>query len=600
MNINRAIAVSLLALTLVLYFIYAPLAVILLGGMLLFLGISPLFWGGGSGCREESGPGDGGVVQQEARLKSEGGHTPSPAALGGAYQQQEWMRFEEDVARHIDSFLIFVEERFRPQTAAVFLPRAEGRFVVASYISSARTFCPSARIESGHGLLGSYIKDGVFETCLHELRSTQQIDYYEKPGGARSLLMAPVKAVNTSGVIVVDSTDAAAFEKQDLDWLVIFGSLMGQSLYYAYLYKMNTLLHEEVRVINDWSQRCMRCKDLSTLLHDLSQILTTIFGYDRLSISIRDTETRVARVVLAQGDTAADFDSLEYSVEPNTIASLFFGEDMDVSSMDVLCRPFSGDAYEVRYSSREGRHSGFSFFAALPLGLETTRGLVLLEKKEGPLFGKKDLATMTQLIGAASLAVEKILLLRQQENLAIRDGLTGLYNHRHFERLLHEAIVRSHRLTSPLGSGSSSVEKVPVALVICDIDHFKSVNDTYGHTFGDTVLVSVAHALEQGIREGVDFAARYGGEEFALILYGSTLSDAMETTERIRMKIASLEFKTLSQETVSVTMSFGLAMYDTDAQQQEVLIRMADKALYRAKDGGRNRVECVSGREEDR
>jgi diguanylate cyclase (GGDEF)-like protein len=205
---------------------------------------------------------------------------------------------------------------------------------------------------------------------------------------------------------------------------------------------------------------------------------------------------------------------------------------------------------------------------------------------------------MKQLVSSASIAMEKILLLRQQENLAIRDGLTGLYNHRHFERLLHEAIVRSHRLTSPAGKNGSTVQKIPVALVICDIDFFKLVNDNYGHKFGDAVLAKIGAVLSGGIREGVDFAARYGGEEFALILYGSTLSEAYETSERIRKDVEAQVFKTSTGETVHITMSFGVALYDRDAQKQEDLIKKADKALYRAKDAGRNRVELY-GRIED-
>jgi diguanylate cyclase (GGDEF)-like protein len=154
-----------------------------------------------------------------------------------------------------------------------------------------------------------------------------------------------------------------------------------------------------------------------------------------------------------------------------------------------------------------------------------------------------------------------------------------LRNHREFQEILKDEITRSIRYNDPL------------ALVICDIDYFKKVNDTYGHQFGDIVLKGISSHLESCIRDAVDTAARYGGEEFALILVKTDDRSAAETVERIRKHIAGLVFKGPSGEDVHVTMSFGIAIYRQHAKQIDELIKKADKALYRAKDQGRNRVE---------
>jgi diguanylate cyclase (GGDEF)-like protein len=127
--------------------------------------------------------------------------------------------------------------------------------------------------------------------------------------------------------------------------------------------------------------------------------------------------------------------------------------------------------------------------------------------------------------------------------------------------------------------------------VLCDIDFFKKVNDTYGHQFGDQVLREISTKLQEKTREGVDFAARYGGEEFALVLVKTDASTAVDTVERIRQHIADITFKGPRGEDIHVTMSFGIAVYKEHAKQIDMLIQKADKALYRAKETGRNKVE---------
>jgi diguanylate cyclase (GGDEF)-like protein len=134
---------------------------------------------------------------------------------------------------------------------------------------------------------------------------------------------------------------------------------------------------------------------------------------------------------------------------------------------------------------------------------------------------------------------------------------------------------------------------------MCDIDHFKNLNDSYGHRFGDLALKEISIKLQSSIREGIDTAARYGGEEFALILNETAAVSAKETVERIRQQIADMLFTTPQGTTLHCTMSFGIAIYPIHAKSQESLIRRADKALYRAKETGRNKVEVIMEEQEN-
>ena len=166
-------------------------------------------------------------------------------------------------------------------------------------------------------------------------------------------------------------------------------------------------------------------------------------------------------------------------------------------------------------------------------------------------------------------------------HLAARDELTGLYNRREMGFLLQGEIARSRRYHHFM------------ALMILDLDRFKNVNDTYGHHVGDEVLRQVAKLMRDNIRAG-DSAARFGGEELAVIMPETTGSGAFKVAERIREAVASYSFNNPQRSTkilpVRTTISIGIACFPSDADSQNALTVAADRALYRAKEAGRNRT----------
>jgi diguanylate cyclase (GGDEF)-like protein len=163
---------------------------------------------------------------------------------------------------------------------------------------------------------------------------------------------------------------------------------------------------------------------------------------------------------------------------------------------------------------------------------------------------------------------------RELEVLSVTDRLTGLFNRRKLDEVLEEELIRCRRYD------------VEFAVIIMDIDHFKHVNDTWGHPAGDGVLQGMAQILRESTRDA-DALARFGGEEFVIVCRHSSLEGCMETAERIRAAVAAHRFGDIGQ----VTASFGAAACcagDTAAS----LLERADAALYRAKAAGRNRVEA--------
>ena len=164
-----------------------------------------------------------------------------------------------------------------------------------------------------------------------------------------------------------------------------------------------------------------------------------------------------------------------------------------------------------------------------------------------------------------------------QYKLATTDGLTELYNHRYFQDTLRKQIETSKRYNQPF------------SLIIIDIDFFKNFNDTYGHQAGDAVLKGVAHILKRNTR-ATDFVCRYGGEEMSIILPYTDQKEAQINAERICNAVANHIFKLPNNVDCNVTISLGVATYPEDGETPQDIIEKADKALYWAKEHGRNQV----------
>ena len=160
--------------------------------------------------------------------------------------------------------------------------------------------------------------------------------------------------------------------------------------------------------------------------------------------------------------------------------------------------------------------------------------------------------------------------------MATVDGLTGVMNRRCFDEMLDREWKRSLR------------EKVPVAIVMVDVDYFKKYNDTYGHQSGDECLRQVAEAVEKRVHRPSDYAARYGGEEFVVVLPGASISDVQQISERMRRLVEDTQLNHNSQS-IKITVSIGGTSFpENNVDNIMEMIKTADTKLYQAKSNGRN------------
>ncbi len=260
------------------------------------------------------------------------------------------------------------------------------------------------------------------------------------------------------------------------------------------------------------------------------------------------------------------------------VFSIFGGGSIDVKRIN-----FHVEKRKLRLPHAMGPGATLKSHLTLPLAAEgEIMGCISLDSDQLNAFDTQDLQFFSVIGCQMAATLRHFQKLNSIKDMAIYDTLTNLHNRRHFEERLGAETQKSFLSNSPL------------SLIMVDIDHFKKVNDTYGHDAGDEVICTIASLLKNSVRKD-DTVARYGGEEFVLILPGAKLEVTSIISERIRRLVETTLFD-IGQSQINMTISIGISNLPANrARSKEELIKMADVALYNAKNGGRNRVCIFSG-----
>ncbi|MEW5993942.1 MAG: sensor domain-containing diguanylate cyclase [Candidatus Zixiibacteriota bacterium] len=309
--------------------------------------------------------------------------------------------------------------------------------------------------------------------------------------------------------------------------------------------------------------------DSGGVIREVMRILGNVLQYSNAAIILRDRWGKFYyRARLVQG---------RKNLLPRAI---------DAGAMD-LAQKVCDHGEPVRIKNVSGRedHQPLSessrSLMVVPL---TSHGLsvgVLTAEADRPdYFTERDLQMLSIVARSAALALENARLHNRMEELTIIDELTETFNYRFFIQKLHEEKRRAARYNLPL------------SLIMVDIDHFKKLNDTYGHEHGNIVLKQLAGIIKGCIRD-VDIFARYGGEEFAIILPQTAQAEATVIGERIRQQVETTAVHIGNGQTLHVTVSVGVTSYPENGKSEEELVSVADQALYRAKGEGRNLVRVI-------
>ncbi len=344
-----------------------------------------------------------------------------------------------------------------------------------------------------------------------------------------------------------------AFDKKNFQWRLDHAAAKSD------LEKSNRDLTQDINFFNNWLEhnkvKSARREQMSQCARNLGAVLKA----DQVQ----------ARLVESAQQTFPD--------EKIQLTGLLDTDPADARVLQrgqpVLCEDLFDDP---RFRGTHVEISTRSFLVA-PVWVENKIvGALRVESPVPKRFGKDDLRLLEALTTMGSLALDNALLYQRIEQLAVRDGLTNLLTHKAFEERLEEEILRAGRY------------HYPVSLAMVDVDHFKKVNDSYGHAAGDDVLRRLSTLLAGAVRP-VDLAARYGGEEFCLLLVDVDNASAVAVAEQLRLALSAEEFSSAGKR-FRVTMSVGVATYPAEAATPQQLVRTADQRLYAAKTGGRNRT----------
>jgi diguanylate cyclase (GGDEF)-like protein len=261
--------------------------------------------------------------------------------------------------------------------------------------------------------------------------------------------------------------------------------------------------------------------------------------------------------------------------DPSSIASMV--------AKNKLALPAGGDWHErdVPVFSHPMRIKDYESLLVVPLIVkDEVTGTFTVAATRAGAFPSDRREMLGVIANQVAVSMQNARMYEALEEQATTDGLTGLVNHRTFQERFSTMLGRADR------------HELAVSLLLTDIDHFKKINDTYGHPTGDEVLRRVAAILKASARK-IDIVARYGGEEFALVLEGTDRAGARQLAERIRQEVEQQSFPS-AKGAIGATLSIGVASYPDDSRDKPEIIARADQSLYSAKHGGRNRTVCFS------
>ena len=333
--------------------------------------------------------------------------------------------------------------------------------------------------------------------------------------------------------------------------------------------------NNELKVVHEVSVSISSGLELSETTSNIINGIKTLVNCEYCSIIYFDKDTKSAKIMDSNlfYDMPVDEKSTEDYFTENLEKILMVKESIIVNDNSFIIKP-SSISKDIK-----------SFIFEPLLQENETIGCIVICSNDNTKFFKEQLMIMDILASQAVIAIENAKSYKEAKNKAIRDSLTGLYNQRYFFDVL-DSLNDSCRLCQKndcTGCNSTS-------LVILDIDHFKKVNDTYGHPTGDKILREVTNIIKNNVRKS-DIVSRYGGEEFTIILPNTKEEIAHEIADRIREAVESTQFYTLENKPIKITISGGVSEFPTKAHTGSTLLTNADRAMYSgSKQKGRNKI----------
>ncbi len=428
-------------------------------------------------------------------------------------------------------------------------------------------------------------KDGVIAAALAQQkpmtwvgsRAARHVPYYSEPPLVGGVCAVPVvDHGHARGVLVVDRESTGEFSDQEQELLQATTRFLLRAI-------ENERVFVQLEAAKIEQGKLYRTAGLLAAATTEVQVIESGVGgarefaaFDFAIVTLFDKTAREHEICAASGEGTEQLVSRRFKHNAGLVS-------MVVSNRHPL--PYRGDYDPIRQLVFE---SGIDLpvlpsLLVLPLVVhDRALGTLILGSKRKSAFGESVRPTLEVLASHMAVSLANARMLTRLEELATTDGMTGLMNRRTLLEVVANKLRAARRFRKPL------------SVLICDIDHFKRVNDTYGHDVGDQVIKGFADALRR-IKRDIDVVARIGGEEFVFLCEETSDQGGLQLAERIRAELEAMRFTT-EQGEFQVTSSVGVATFPAAGQEWESLFRSADEALYASKRGGRNRVTLWSSK----
>jgi diguanylate cyclase (GGDEF)-like protein len=390
-----------------------------------------------------------------------------------------------------------------------------------------------------------------------------------------SLIAVPVKTGGVvAAVLVADRIEIQSFTGSEPEVLESFAALAADALLRARASQSREDMGAEFSAVFPVSRSLAVQKDAASVRRLLLRCAKELVSLEAGAVVMTDEAQTRYRIETALG-WAHEFEGREVALDERTWTAWVARSAEEYFFLDHVA---DKDAMPF-FVLDEGSGRADSLLAVPLKERDRSLGALVLVGGAGA-FSNAAGRVLEMVANQAAAVLSTLHILERNKDLAVKDGLTGLYNRRAFTELLAQAVKRQDRQGGSFG------------LLLFDLDHFKKLNDSLGHAAGDAALRLVAETLRRVVREG-DQAARYGGEEFAVILPGTEAPGVLHLADRLRQALQKAHVVSEGAR-IQVTASVGVALWPADGREPESLVAAADRALYAAKDGGRNKVVAAA------
>ena len=364
------------------------------------------------------------------------------------------------------------------------------------------------------------------------------------------------------GVLDCQSENLNHFDAETTDLLTLFSTQASLALQNARLYSLERRRASQLEAINAIAQQTTAVLDLKELLTKVCVLVQHAFQVSQVSVLLKEEEELLLRA--NHGTLTLQFPA--NGRVPCTVGLI--GSALSTGRTQIENDVKSSANFVDLYAETGAR-------MCIPLiAFGQILGLLVLDSERRDAFNSNDVQPLESVADICATAIQNAHYVERVRQLAYLDGLTGIFNRRFFELRISEEIERARRFDAGM------------AVIMIDIDHFKRLNDEFGHLLGDEVLRQVSSLFHSQLRK-IDVVCRYGGEEFAILLSQTTPEHALAVAEKLRNMSKEWQFPGVPRP---VTISAGVATYAEHGHTRDELVKAADAGLYAAKQAGRN---CV-------